>query len=71
MFVRQGFSIAESAVRARLLYHSQVGYYALRTSESMSTRLSNLPYYLKALTGTEGTAAELAAFTDIIDNLPS
>jgi len=53
---------SEALVRARLLHHGQVGYYAVRTSESIETRLAYVPYYLHAMTGTEATTEELADF---------
>jgi AcrR family transcriptional regulator len=62
MFARHGFDDAEALVRARLLYHSQVGYYAAGTTESVATRLAYLPYYLRAMTGTDATSDEVAAF---------
>ncbi|MBI4883405.1 MAG: TetR/AcrR family transcriptional regulator [Actinobacteria bacterium] len=66
MFARHGFNDAEALVRARLLYHSQVGYYAAGTAESLATRLAYLPTYLHAMTGTDATADELAAFTAFV-----
>lgn len=68
MFARHGFDDAEALVRARLLYHSQVGYYAAGTSESVDTRLAYLPHYLRAMTGTDATADELAAFTTFLSS---
>ncbi len=69
MFQRHKLSKAEATVRARLLYHSQVGYYALGTDEPMATRLGHLPYYLEAMTGARPTKAELAAFTKVVEAL--
>lgn len=68
MFARHGFEAAEALVRARLLYHSQVGYYAAATSEPVQTRLGYVPHYLRAMTGTDATADELAAFTDFLSS---
>jgi AcrR family transcriptional regulator len=62
MFSRHDFEPMEAAVRARLLYHSQVGYYAVGTDESIPERLRLLPDYLVAMTGQEGTKAEIGAF---------
>lgn len=69
MFGRHGFDDVESLVRARLLYHSQVGYYAVGTAESMQTRLSYVDYYLDALAGTRPTKAELAGFKHFLGTL--
>lgn len=66
MFRAHGFDPAEAVVRARLLYHSQVGYYATGTTEPMTARLTYLPHYLEAMTGTKPTIAELNAFSAFI-----
>ncbi len=71
MFGRHQFDDAESVVRARLLYHSQVGYYAVGTTESTQTRLSYVDYYLDALAGTRPTPAELASFKQFLSTLGS
>ncbi|MFW2382171.1 MAG: TetR/AcrR family transcriptional regulator [Acidimicrobiales bacterium] len=62
MFLRHDFEPTEARVRARLLYHSQVGYYAVKTDESIDERFRLLPAYLVAMTGQEGTKAEIGAF---------
>jgi AcrR family transcriptional regulator len=62
MFLHHDFEPVEATVRARLLYHSQVGYYAVNTVEPIPERLQLLPKYLMAMTGQHGTKAELAAF---------
>ncbi len=62
MFAQHGFNQSESLVRARLLYHSQVGYYAVGTDETMATRLSYVPDYLRAMTGEAPSQEELDAF---------
>lgn len=62
MFGRFGFGEADSMVRARLLYHSQLGYYAAGTDEPIETRLMFLPNYLQALTDVEPSAEVLADF---------
>ena len=62
MFRRQGFEPMEASVRARLLYHSQIGYYSVKTEEPISERLRLLQTYLVAMTGQPGTKAEIGAF---------
>lgn len=69
MFSRFGFDPNEAVVRARLLYHSQVGYYALGTDEPMQDRLAYLPHYLEAMTGAAPTEAELASFQAFLDTV--
>jgi AcrR family transcriptional regulator len=66
MFQRHEFDPVEAKVRARLLYHSQVGYYAVNTDEPISERLRLLPTYLVAMTGQHGTKAEIAAFRRLL-----
>lgn len=66
MFARHGFDDPEATVRARLLYHSQVGYYAVGTDEPLAMRLAYLPYYLRAMTGTDPTTGEVDAFKAVI-----
>jgi AcrR family transcriptional regulator len=52
MYARYGFD--DSLVRARVLYYTQVGYYALGVDEPISVRLGYTPAYLRALTGHRG-----------------
>jgi len=66
MFARHGFDPDDSVVRARLLYHSQVGYFALDTNEPIEMRLTYLPYHLEAMTGTRPTDDELTTFTEFV-----
>jgi AcrR family transcriptional regulator len=69
MFTRYGFDAVESVVRARLLYHSQVGYFALGTDEPIETRLTYLPYYLEAMAGALPTSDELTEFAAFVADL--
>lgn len=64
MFGRHDFDEADSMVRARLLYHSQLGYYAAGTDESIDMRLMFLPNYLRALTDVEPPPAVLETFVE-------
>jgi AcrR family transcriptional regulator len=64
MFARHGFE--DSLVRARVLYYTQVGYYALGIDEPISVRLGYAPAYLRALTGREASATELADFATFL-----
>ncbi len=69
MFSQHGFSQTESLVRARLLYHSQVGYYAVGTEETMATRISYVPDYLRAMTGQDPSQMELDDFGEFLTTL--
>ncbi len=64
MFGRYGFSGADSTVRARLLYHGQLGYHLVETNEPAERRLSFLPSYLVALTDVEPPQALLDEFAE-------
>lgn len=67
MFARHGFD--DSTVRARVLYYTQIGYYALGIDEPNSVRLAATPAYVRALTGHDPTAEELASFAVFLADL--
>lgn len=46
-----GYDDKEALVRARTLYYHQIGYYALRVTQSLEERLKLFPTYFKVLTG--------------------
>jgi len=69
MFERFGFTELESMVRARLLYHSQLGYYLVGTVENVEMRLAFLPSYLVALTGVEPARSTVEAFAEYFREL--
>jgi AcrR family transcriptional regulator len=64
MYARHGFD--DSMVRARVLYYTQVGYYALGIDEPISRRMALAPSYLRALTGQDASANELADFATFL-----
>lgn len=66
MFRRYGFDKVEATVRARLVYHSQIGLYAVAEPETDRQRLERLPSYVRAMTGRSATTAELAAFAAFV-----
>ncbi|WP_188722805.1 TetR/AcrR family transcriptional regulator [Nitratireductor aestuarii] len=51
LFCRAGYDETESLVRARTLYYHQVGYFALKISQTREERLKLLPVYFRVLTG--------------------
>jgi AcrR family transcriptional regulator len=69
MFARHGFSGDRATVRARLLYHGQIGYHLLARDEPVSRRVELLPEYLMALTGQVAPPAELRAFEQFLRSL--
>ena len=62
MFARFGFAPEEADVRARTVYLVQIGYISMQTRESLATRLSRIPAYVKTFSGQDATEAELARF---------
>lgn len=62
MFRTHGYGEADAEVRARLLYHSQVGYHAVGTDEPMATRLGFLAHYVESMTGVRPEQDELEGF---------
>lgn len=61
MFERHGFAADDALVRARILYYMQIGYYALEMRETLETRLSFVPGYLKGFTGETPRQEEIDA----------
>lgn len=51
LFRRMGYDETESIVRARTLYYHQVGYFALKISQTREERLKLFPVYFRVLTG--------------------
>lgn len=62
LFRRFGYAEAEADTRARTLYLTQVGYIALRSSESFDVRMARIPAYVLTFCGMAPTEAEIAAF---------
>ncbi len=59
-FRRHGYEEDDALVRARVIYFTQVGYYALNIEESMTARLNLTGAYFRTFTGRE-LDAETAA----------
>jgi hypothetical protein len=51
LFCRMGYNETEPLVRARALYYYQVGYFALKISQTREERLKPFPVYFRFLTG--------------------
>jgi AcrR family transcriptional regulator len=65
MFKRHGYEPTEAFIRARILYFTQIGYYALDVTEPMETRKAYAAEYLRGFSGVEpvpGDLADLEAF---------
>ena len=50
-FTRFEYPMPEALIRARVLYYSQIGFYALETREPLTTRLSYTEAYFECFTG--------------------
>lgn len=61
MFRRHGFATEESAIRARIVYYMQIGYYAMELNETIEARLERVPGYLFGFTGVEPRQSEIDA----------
>ena len=67
MFARHGYDPYEADTRARILYFMQLGYHALDQTEPMETRLWRTEGYLRAFTGKEPSADEVAALRAFVE----
>lgn len=63
MFSRFGFASDEAAIRARIIYYTQIGYDALDQRETWEDRIERGYNYLFCMTGQTPTKAEVAALT--------
>jgi len=70
MFRRHGFAPQAALVRARILYFTQVGYFALVTSESMAERRSLTSDYVLGFTGLHPSSEELDALDQFLQSVP-
>lgn len=66
-FRRQGFEPVEAFIRARIIYFTQVSYYALAVEEPMAERMRYLPAYVTCFTGRTLSEAGAATFRQIIE----
>lgn len=61
-YERNGFAPSDAFIRARILYHAQVGYYALHPRESLHDRIGYLEAYFRGFTGQDLDPDVAAAF---------
>ena len=61
-YCRHGFAKTEAFIRARVIYFTQLGYYALGIQEPMTDRMSYLEAYYRCFTGEEIDKDAAAAF---------
>ena len=60
------YPMPQALIRARVLYYSQIGFYALGTRESLQTRLDYTEAYFEAFTGQHLTQQQSDDFRDYI-----
>ncbi|MEM9145932.1 MAG: TetR/AcrR family transcriptional regulator [Pseudomonadota bacterium] len=65
-FERMEFAPTEAFIRARVLYFTQVSYYALGVAEPVATRLSYLDAYFRTFTGRAIDPAAAEAFSAML-----
>lgn len=62
LFSRFGYCKTEAFIRARIVYFSQIGFYALDIQDPLATRISYIPEYYKGYTGQELSAEQISEF---------
>lgn len=62
VFLCAGFAEEEADIRAKVIYYTQVGYYALEEDESITKRNTRLAAYYKVFTGRDLDPGTVAAF---------
>ena len=62
MYQRYGFAEADAFVRARIVYFTQIGYYAVEPGDTETERAALTNDYLRAFTGRSASAAQIAAY---------
>jgi len=62
LFEKFGYDNPEAFIRARVIYFTQIGYYALHIEEPIAERIGYLEAYFKSFTGLEIDPAKAAAY---------
>jgi hypothetical protein len=62
LYCRSGFQRPEAFIRARVIYFTQIGYYALAVKETLAQRLGYLESYYLSFTGRVIDPAAAAAY---------
>ena len=61
-FASFDYSMPDALIRARVLYYSQIGFYALEIEESLNTRMGYTESYFECFTGRKLEPQQAAAF---------
>lgn len=67
MFRRHGFAETDAFIRARILYFTQIGYYALEVTEPVAARRAYATEYLRGFSGVEPKPEDLIEFEAFMD----
>lgn len=62
LFLRHGYSAAESDTRARTVYLTQIGYITMKSIEPFAARMARIASYVLVFTGKAPSEAEVTAF---------
>jgi AcrR family transcriptional regulator len=62
MFLRFGFSQAQSDARAHAIYYTQIGYISIMVEEPLDQRIKHIPAYVESFSGQLPTDGEMARF---------
>jgi AcrR family transcriptional regulator len=65
-FMRFDYDMPQALIRARVLYYSQIGFYALEVREPLATRLGYTEAYFETFTGKPLDATEAQQFCQYI-----
>jgi AcrR family transcriptional regulator len=69
MFARYGYGSSEAFIRARILYFTQIGYYALVNDEALEERRKYGRDYVLGFTGQMPSDEEMAGFEAVLQKL--
>ena len=61
MYQRYGYDDKDAFIRARILYFTQIGHYALEVRETLAMRVAHIRAYLRGFSGVEPEAEEIEA----------
>lgn len=62
MYQHHGYEAEDAAVRAKVLYLTQIAYFSLEITETLQSRIRQVRFYVRTFTGKVPSAAEQAAF---------
>jgi AcrR family transcriptional regulator len=65
-FCRFGYEMPEALIRARTIYFSQIGFYALEVQEPLEIRISYTEVYFECFTGQKPDPVEVESFNQHI-----